>query len=189
MEKYTEEQRLAYAMATNEEWPDDIIHPSVRIGANCSIGKDGFGWIRQKNGSLYKMPHRGNVVIEKNVSIGNNVCIDRAVNGSTVIGEGTKVDNLVHIAHGVKIGRNCLIVAGSVIGGSTEIGENCYLGIGAMIKNKLKIGNNVTIGMGAVVLHDVTDNSVMVGNPAIPLTSIPTEIENSHEDTSNRRSS
>ncbi len=165
-DKFTEEERLAYAKKTDEARPQDIIHPSVRVGLNCSIGRDGFGWIRQEDGTLYKMPHRGNVVIEKNVIIGNNVCIDRAVNGSTVIGEGSKIDNLVHIAHGVKIGKNCLIVAGSVIGGSTEIGDNCYLGIGCMIKNKLKIGNNVTIGMGAVVLKDVPDGETWIGNPA-----------------------
>ncbi len=170
-DRFTEEERLIYAQSIHEEWPEDVIHPSVRIGMNTSIGKDGFGWIRKEDGTLYKMPHKGNVVIEKNVSIGSNVCIDRAVNGSTIIGEGSKLDNLVHVAHGVKIGKNCLIVADSVIGGSTEIGDNCYIGIGAMIKNKLKIGNNVTIGMGAVVIHDVPDNAIMIGNPARPMTS------------------
>jgi UDP-3-O-[3-hydroxymyristoyl] glucosamine N-acyltransferase len=164
-DKFTEEDRLVYAKSIREEWPNDIIDPTVRIGMNCSIGKDGFGWIRQKDGTLYKMPHRGNVTIEKNVVIGNNVCIDRAVNGSTVIGEGTKIDNLVHVAHNVKIGKHCLIVAGTVIGGSTEIGDRCYIGIGSMIKNKVKIGNDVTIGMGAVVLNDVPDGTVIIGNP------------------------
>jgi len=89
--------------------------------------------------------------------------IDRAVNGYTFIGEGTKIDNLVHVAHGVKIGKHCLIVAGTVIGGSTEIGDRCFLGINCSIKNKVNIGNDVTIGMGAIVLSDVPDGTVVKG--------------------------
>jgi UDP-3-O-[3-hydroxymyristoyl] glucosamine N-acyltransferase len=168
--KYTEEQRLQYAKNTQEEFPGDDIHFSVRLG------KDGFGWVRQPDGTLYKMPHRGNVIIEKGVTIGANVCIDRAVNGSTVIGEGTKIDNLVHIAHGAKIGKNCLIVAGAVIGGSAEIGDNCFIGINASIKNKVKIGNNVTIGMGAVVTKDVHDGETWIGNPARKIESKFTDV-------------
>jgi UDP-3-O-[3-hydroxymyristoyl] glucosamine N-acyltransferase len=164
--KYTEKERLAFAKAHAEEWPRNEFHHSVIIGKNCSIGNDGFGYVRQEDGTLLKMPHAGNVVIEKDVEIGCNTCIDRAVVGSTVIGEGTKIDNLVHIAHGVKIGKHCVIVAGSVIGGSCEIGNNVYIGIGAMIKNKIKIGDGATIGMGAVVLKDVPAGATVVGNPA-----------------------
>jgi UDP-3-O-[3-hydroxymyristoyl] glucosamine N-acyltransferase len=163
--KYTEEERLAFAKAHHEHWPGDDIHPSAIIHPSAVIGTDGFGWIRGPDG-LVKMPHAGNVVIGAMVEIGANTCIDRAVVGSTEIGEYTKIDNLVHCAHGVKIGKNCLIVAGTVIGGSTEIGDNCYLGIGCMIKNKVKIGNNVTVGMGAVVLHDIPDGETWIGNPA-----------------------
>jgi UDP-3-O-[3-hydroxymyristoyl] glucosamine N-acyltransferase len=109
------------------------------------------------------MPHLGYVVIEDGVHIHNNVCVDRGVIGSTIIGAGTCIDNLVHVAHSVKIGKNCLIVAGAVIGGSTEIGDNCFIGINASIKNKLKIGKNVTIGMGAVITKDVPDGATVVG--------------------------
>jgi UDP-3-O-[3-hydroxymyristoyl] glucosamine N-acyltransferase len=160
------EQRLAFAKTLQESRPENIIHESVKIGFYCAIGEDGFGYAREEDGTLFKMPHTGNVVINENVEIGNNVCIDRAVIGSTVIGSGTKIDNLVHIAHGVKIGKNCLIVAGSVIGGSAEIGDNCFIGINASIKNKVKIGNDVTIGMGAVVTKDVPDGETWIGNPA-----------------------
>lgn len=135
----------------------------VKVGKFCSIGSDGFGYEREKDGTLVKIPHRGNVIINAGVEIGNNVCIDRAVIGSTIIGAGTKIDNLVHIAHGAKIGKNCLIVAGSVIGGSCEIGDNCFIGINASIKNKVKIGNNVTIGMGAVITKDIPDNVTVIG--------------------------
>lgn len=160
-----EPERLKFAMSMMEQRPADILHASIKIGKGTVIGGDGFGYVRQEDGILYKMPHTGNVIINENVEIGGNTCIDRAVVGSTVIGAGTKIDNLVHIAHGAKIGKNCLIVAGAVIGGSTEIGDNCYIGIGAMIKNKIRIGNNVVIGMGAVVLNDVPDGVTIVGNP------------------------
>lgn len=145
----------------------DFVEPeNFSIGWNNTIGSDGFGYAREEDGTLVKIPHAGNVVIEENVEIGSNTCIDRAVVGSTVIGAGTKIDNLVHIAHGVKIGKNCLIAAGAVIGGSCEIGDNCNIWVHASIKNKVKIGSNCIIGAGAVVLTDVPDNSVFVGNPA-----------------------
>jgi UDP-3-O-[3-hydroxymyristoyl] glucosamine N-acyltransferase len=166
MKSYTNDERLEFAKTQEHKEPDNFIHPSVKIGPYSVIAKNGFGYAREEDGTLIQMPHRGNVVIEENVEIGSNVCIDRAVEGSTIIGAGTKIDNLVHIAHGVKIGKNCLIVAGTVIGGSCEIGDNCFIGINASIKNKVRIGNNVTVGMGAVVLNDVPDNCTVVGNPA-----------------------
>jgi UDP-3-O-[3-hydroxymyristoyl] glucosamine N-acyltransferase len=164
--KFTNEERLKFAQSNVSKKRYNDIHPTARIGKHCAIGGDGFGYAKDKDGTLVKMPHKGNVIICKGVEIGSNVCIDRAVEGSTVIGEGTKIDNLVHIAHGVKIGKNCLIVAGTVIGGSCDIGDNCFIGINVSIKNKVRIGNNVTIGMGAVVLKDVPDNCTVVGNPA-----------------------
>jgi UDP-3-O-[3-hydroxymyristoyl] glucosamine N-acyltransferase len=163
MRSYTNQERLNYAKSMQSASGAVLMHESVTIGQNCSIGSDGFGYAREEDGTLVKMPHRGGVVIEENVTIHNNVCIDRGVIGDTVIGAGTKIDNLVHIAHGVKIGKNCLIVAGTVIGGSSEVGDNCFLGINCSIKNKVKIGNNVTVGMGAIVLADVPDNTTVIG--------------------------
>jgi UDP-3-O-[3-hydroxymyristoyl] glucosamine N-acyltransferase len=171
--KYTEEERLKFARETREERPDNIIHHSANLHSTviywvndqCS-GKDGFGYVRQEDGSLLKMPHTGNIVIEKDVVIGQNTCIDRAVVGSTIIGEGTKIDNLVHVAHGAQVGKHCLIVAGAVLGGSCEIGDYCYIGMGALIKNKIKVGKNVTVGMGAVVTKDIPDGETWIGNPA-----------------------
>jgi UDP-3-O-[3-hydroxymyristoyl] glucosamine N-acyltransferase len=163
MKSYTEAERLEFAKSLKEEWPDNVIHESVLVKEFACIGGDGFGYAREEDGTLVKMPHTGNVIIEENVEIGAYTCIDRAVIGSTIIGAGTKIDNLVHIAHGAKIGKNCLIVAGSVIGGSAEIGDNCFIGINASIKNKVKIGNNVTVGMGAIVLKDVPDNTTVKG--------------------------
>jgi UDP-3-O-[3-hydroxymyristoyl] glucosamine N-acyltransferase len=165
MTTHSNDERLNFAKNNQTFRPYNNIHWSAQIGKNSVIGADGFGYARDEDGTLVKMPHQGNVVIEENVEIGSNTCIDRAVRGSTVIGSGTKIDNLVHIAHGVKIGKNCLIVAGAVIGGSCEIGDNCYIGIGAMIKNKIKIGKNAVIGMGAVVLRDVPEGATIIGNP------------------------
>lgn len=136
---------------------------SVKIGLNCVLGGTGFGYERDEDGTLFPIPHLGYVFIEPDVEIANCVCIDRGVTGATVIGQGTKIDNLVHVAHGVKIGRNCLIVAGAVIGGSTEIGDNCFIGINASIKNKVRIGSNVTVGMGAIITLDVPDGVTVVG--------------------------
>jgi UDP-3-O-[3-hydroxymyristoyl] glucosamine N-acyltransferase len=147
--------------------PFTFHNPYCLESAGIVIGFEGFGyeWDGER---LVKMPHRGDVIIGKDVEIGSNTCIDRATleGEATVIGDGTKIDNLVHIAHNVKIGKHCLIVAGSVIGGSVVIGDRCYIGIGAMIKQKVKIGNDVTVGMGAVVLRDIPDGETWVGNPA-----------------------
>lgn len=167
MKSYTNKERVSYAKAITEHRPANEIHNKrLFMDSSISIGKDGFGYAREEDGTLIKMPHRGNVVIEEDVEIGIFTCIDRAVIGSTKIGKGTKIDNLVHIGHGAHIGKHCLIVAGAVIGGSSVIGDRCFIGMGAMIKNKINIGNDVTIGAGAVVLKDVPDGETWVGNPA-----------------------
>lgn len=138
----------------------------VKLGIFCVIGGHGFGYEYDENGELINMPHLGNVVIEDGVTIHNNVCIDRAVIGSTVIGAGTKIDNLVHVAHGVKIGKQCLIVSGVVFGGSCEVGDYTFIGMNACIKQKVKIGKNCVIGAGAVVTKDIPDNQIWMGSPA-----------------------
>lgn len=160
---YSNEERLDFARTHKHVDPVHFIHWSAKIGAGTVIGSDGFGYVRDETGVLIKMPHTGNVVIGENVVIGCNTCIDRAVVGSTIIGEGVKIDNLVHVAHGARIGKHTLIVAGAVIGGSSEIGEYCFIGIGAKIKNKVRIGNHVTVGMGCIVLADVPDGLTIKG--------------------------
>jgi UDP-3-O-[3-hydroxymyristoyl] glucosamine N-acyltransferase len=142
------------------------IGKNVKVGANCSIGADGFGFEKDESGNYSRMPHMGNVIIEDDVEIANNVAIDRAVIGSTLICKNVKIDNLVHIAHGVEIGENTVIIANAMIAGSTKIGKNVWVAPSSSIMNKVKIGNNVIIGIGAVVLKDVPDGDVVVGNPA-----------------------
>jgi len=164
--KYTEQERLAYARARTYSEPENQIHETAIIHPTAVIGKDGFGYVRDENNELIDMPHTGSVLIEANVEIGAYTCVDRAVNGYTAIEYGSKLDNLIHVGHGAKIGKHCLIVAGAVLGGSCEIGDYSYVGMGALIKNKIKVGKNCTIGMGAVVVKDVPDGETWVGNPA-----------------------
>lgn len=142
-----------------------IIEDNVSIGSNNTIGDFGFGYEKDEEGNYERIIHLGNVIIKRNVEISNNTCIDRAVLGSTVIGENTKIDNLVHIAHGVKIGSNSLIIANSMIAGSTTIGNNVWVAPSASILNKINLGDNAVIGIGTVVLKDVSEKKVVVGNP------------------------
>ena len=146
-----------------------IISNNVKIGCNNCIGGIGFGYEKDLEGNYVIMPHLGNVVIHDFVEIGNNTCIDRAVIGSTIIRDNVKIDNLVHIAHGVVIGKNSLIIANTMIGGSSIIGENVWFAPSASMINKKIIGNNAVIGLGAVVVKDVKEGEVIVGNPGKPL--------------------
>lgn len=146
-----------------------IIGENVKIGNNNTIGGVGFGYEKNEDGSYELLPHIGNVIINDFVEIGNNTTIDRAVLGSTLLKENCKVDNLVHIAHGVVIGQNSLIIANAMIGGSTIIGDNVWFAPSASILQKKTIGNNATIGMGAVVLKDVLEGEIIIGNPGKPL--------------------
>lgn len=166
MPKYTNEERLAYAKLITDEWPDNVIHATAFIWITSQIGRDGFGWVRHENGTLYKMPHRGNVVIEQDVEIREYCTVDRAVNGSTVIGEGTKLDHHTHIAHGAKIGKHNTLANGCVIEGSCEVGDYNTFGAGVIVQTKVKVGSHCIIGSGSVVTKDVDDYSVVVGNPS-----------------------
>jgi UDP-3-O-[3-hydroxymyristoyl] glucosamine N-acyltransferase len=137
----------------------------VKVGCNCTIGGTGFGYEKDENGEFQLIPHLGNVVLEDYVEIGNNTCIDRAVLGSTILEENVKVDNLVHIAHGVKVMRNSVVIANAMVAGSVVIGENSWISPSVSILNQKKVGNNALVGLGAVVIKDVEDNDIIVGNP------------------------
>lgn len=136
-----------------------------RIGANCTIGLPGFGFALDELGSWWRFPHSGRVIVGENVEIGSNTCIDRGSIGDTLIGKGTKVDNLVHVAHNVVIGDNCLLIANSMIGGSVTIGDNVWVAPSVSIKNKITVSSNSLLGMGSVLLEDVLEYSVIAGNP------------------------
>jgi UDP-3-O-[3-hydroxymyristoyl] glucosamine N-acyltransferase len=141
---------------------------NTSIGANCTIGLPGFGYEKDADGRYWRFPHVGRVEIGMDVEIGSNSCIDRGALGSTRIGRGVKVDNLVHIAHNVTIGENALIIANSMIGGSTQVGPRAWIAPSASIMNQLSIGADAVIGMGAVVVRNVGEAAVVMGNPARP---------------------
>lgn len=143
-----------------------IIKDNAKIGCNCTIGGVGFGYERDINGNLNLIQHIGNVIINEYSEIGNNTCIDKAVLGSTIIGRNTKIDNLVHIAHGVIIGENSLIIANAMIAGSTIIGNNVWIAPSASILNKIKISDNSFVGMSSLVLKDVIEGDIVAGVPA-----------------------
>lgn len=142
------------------------IGKNVTIMPNTTVGGVGFGYEKNENGEFELFPHIGGVIIEDFVDIGASTCIDRGTLGNTIIGRGTKVDNLVHIAHNVKIGENCAIIAHAMIGGSTIIKSNSWVAPSTALREGISIGANATVGLGAVVLKSIPDNEVWVGNPA-----------------------
>ena len=139
----------------------------VRIHSGTVIGSDGFGYVFDA-GFHRKVPQIGNVVIGDDVEIGSNVSVDRAALGSTVIGKGTKIDNLVQVAHNVEIGEHCILCSQVGIAGSAKLGNYCVLAGQVGIAGHLKIGNQVTIGSKAGVMHNIPDGEQWLGIPAQP---------------------
>lgn len=153
--------------------PNAVLYPGVRVGrrcilhAGCVIGADGFGYV-PVGASLRKVPHLGSVDIGDDVEVGANTCIDRARTGATVIGAGTKIDNLVHVAHNVHVGRSTVIVAQVGVAGSVEIGSGVMLGGQVGIKDHVSIGDGARVGAQAGVIGDVAAGEVVSGYPARP---------------------
>ena len=154
------------------------IYRKVTIGKNCHIssgaviGADGHGYVLDENNRYKKIRHMGNVVIGDNVDIGANSCVDRGVLDDTTIGDNTKIDNLVQVAHNVVIGENCMITAGVVICGSCTVGDSCWLAPGAVIKNGASVASHNQIGMNSVVYRSIKQtDTIYVGNPAVPIKS------------------
>lgn len=146
-----------------------IIGEKVKIGSSSVVGGVGFGYEKNEHNEYELIPHIGNVVIEDFVEIGNCTCIDRAVLGSTLIRKHAKIDNLVHIAHGVEIGENSLVIANAMVAGSVKVGKNVWIAPSSSILNQKRIEDNAVIGMGAVVIRNVEEKQVVIGNPAKPL--------------------
>lgn len=137
---------------------------NVIIQPGAVIGSDGFGYIKVNNKNL-KLEQIGRVLIEENVEIGANAAIDRGAIGDTVIKRGTKIDNLVHLAHNDKIGENCIIVAQVGMAGSVEIGDNVTIAGQVGVAGHLKVGDNVIIAAKSGVTKDVPSGSKMSGFP------------------------
>jgi UDP-3-O-[3-hydroxymyristoyl] glucosamine N-acyltransferase len=149
-----------------------VIYHNCRLGnnvviqANSTVGSTGFGYSFIE-GAHRLFPHNGGVIIEDFVEIGANCCIDRAKFDNTIIGAGTKIDNLVQIAHNVTIGKCCLIVAQSGISGSCRLGDGVVLGGQAGIKDNIEIGDGATIGAQAGVIQNIPAGQTLFGTPAI----------------------
>ena len=145
---------------------NSIIGDNVEIGRNSSIGQSGFGFAVTKTGNK-KIFHKGRVILQNNVQIGSNCCIDRGSFRDTIIGENTYFDNMCHIAHNVIVGNNCVFAACSGIAGSTIIGNHVLAGGQVGINGHIKIGNRVEIAGKSGVYFDVSDDESIMGNPAI----------------------
>ena len=145
---------------------DSAVGDRVVIGPNSVIGYDGFGYYFA-DGQHRKIPHIGNVVIEDDVEIGACSCVDRAKFGSTRIGAGTKIDNLVQVAHNVQIGRGCLLAALCGIAGSSKLGEQVVLGGSVGIRDNIALGDGVTCGAFSAVYGNVPDGQTLLGIPAV----------------------
>ncbi|MCC6461352.1 MAG: UDP-3-O-(3-hydroxymyristoyl)glucosamine N-acyltransferase [Saprospiraceae bacterium] len=155
-------------------FPGVRIHQNCVIGDNCIlhanavIGADGFGFAPQEDNSWKKVPHVGNVVLENNVEIGANACIDRAALGSTILHDGVKIDNLVHIAHNVEVGRNSVMAAQVGVAGSTKIGENVQLGGQTGVSGHLFIADGTRVQAQSGIASSVKEpNQALFGAPAI----------------------
>ncbi len=144
-----------------------VIGDNVNIHCGTVIGSDGFGFAPER-GKFRKIPQIGIVVIENDVEIGANTTIDRATMGETRIGEGTKIDNLVQIAHNVKIGMHCVIAAQAGISGSTQFGDYCRIGGQAGFVGHIKIGDGAAFGAQSGISADVAPGEILSGSPARP---------------------
>ncbi len=154
--------------------PRVTIYSGVRIGRRCRIqagsvlGSDGFGFARDDQGRHRKIPQIGGLVIEDDVEIGSNCTIDRGSLDDTIVSRGTKLDNLVHIAHNVKVGENTLLVAQVGIAGSTIVGKNVVLAGQAGISDHLEIGDGAMVGAQAGVIKSIPPGETVSGYPARP---------------------
>jgi UDP-3-O-[3-hydroxymyristoyl] glucosamine N-acyltransferase len=150
------------------------LYPGTFIGKHCVVhagavlGSDGFGFAPQKDGTYKPIPQLGNVVLEDYVSIGANTTIDCATIDSTIIRRGTKVDNLVMIAHNVEVGANTVIAAQSGIAGSTKLGKHCVLGGQVGVSGHIEIADHTTFAAQSGIMSSIEDEkTVWLGSPAI----------------------
>jgi UDP-3-O-[3-hydroxymyristoyl] glucosamine N-acyltransferase len=155
-------------------WSGTVVRERCVIGSYCllhsnvSIGADGFGFRPSPDGKgLVKIPHIGNVVIGNGVEIGASSTIDRGKFSSTVIGDGSKIDNMIQIGHNSKMGRCCIMAGASGLAGSVTLGDGVVIGGGARISDHVTLGNGVSVGGNSGVINDWPDGSKVLGYPAV----------------------
>ena len=150
------------------------IYEGCSIGKNCIlhagavIGADGFGFAPKADGTFAKIPQLGNVILEDNVEIGANTCVDRAKTDSTIIHSGVKLDNLIQIGHNVEVGANTVMSAQVGIAGTTKVGSNCFIAGQVGIADHVVVGDRVKIGSKSGIDKSVGDDEIRFGYPALP---------------------
>ena len=155
-------------------YPGVKVYEGCKIGRNCIIhagaviGADGFGFAPKADGTFAKIPQLGNVIIEDNVEIGANTCVDRAKTDSTIIRSGVKLDNLIQVGHNVQIGSNTVMSAQVGIAGTTKIGSNCFVGGQVGFADHIVVGNGCKIGSQSGIDKGVADGETRFGTPALP---------------------
>ena len=161
--------------------PRTVVHPNatilddVRIGADVIIhsgavlGADGFGFERDGAGRVHKFPQIGGVLLEDEVEIGANSCVDRGALDDTILRRGVKLDNMVHIGHNVEVGAGAFVIANATVSGSVRIGERAWIAPSATIINGARIGDDALVGISALVTRNVPAGETWTGVPALPL--------------------
>ena len=154
-------------------WPGTVVRERCSIGARCilhsnvTIGADGFGYRPSADGrGLVKIPQIGTVTIGNAVEIGSGSCVDRGKFSSTVLGDGTKIDNQVQIAHNCRLGRCCVMAGQSGLAGSVTLGDGVMIGGGARVKDHVTIGDGVKLGGNTTVISDIEPGRTLLGTPA-----------------------
>ena len=153
-------------------YPNVSIYHEIQIGnrviinSGCVIGADGFGFY-EKDNVHHKIPQTGNVIIEDDVELGSNDTIDRATFGSTIIGQGTKLDDMVHVAHNCQLGKNVIMCGQAGIAGSTVVEDNVMIGAQAGVKDHVRLRKRSLIGATAAVKDDTEEGQYVLGMPAI----------------------
>lgn len=155
-------------IAANTTISHALIGARVEIGSGVAIGTPGFGY-EQEGRTLIRMLQVGRVIIEDDVDIGANTAIDRGATGDTVIGAGTKIDNLVQIGHNVRLGRSCIVCGQAGIAGSTIVGDGVMIGGGSSVSDHLTIGSGARIAGKSGVMRDVEPGGIVAGYPALPI--------------------
>ena len=150
------------------------IYEGCSIGKNCIlhagavIGADGFGFAPKADGTFAKIPQLGNVILEDNVEIGANTCVDRAKTDSTIVHSGVKLDNLIQLGHNVEVGANTVMSAQVGIAGTTKVGSNCFIAGQVGIADHVVVGDRVKIGSKSGIDKSVGDDEIRFGYPALP---------------------
>lgn len=144
-----------------------------KIGKNCRIhpraiiGVEGIKFANAPDGSKLQFIHTGDVILGNNIEVGANSIIHRGSMGSTIIRDNVKIGVMVNIGHNNDIGKNTIVVGGTITSGSVKVGENCWLCAGTLIRNGVNICDNVIVGMGSMVMKDITESGIYYGRPAI----------------------